>query len=101
MIIMIQEYCSSECVVGECKEVYNTWTSCMVKQGQGPSQDILQGGPSPPSDLLVKWALHLQKHNDKNPGMKEVFAYIHVIELVQIQVKKKYVKTNLDKDHFY
>ena len=33
--------------------------------------------------------------------MKEVFAYIHVIELVQIQVKKKYVKTNLDKDHFY
>ena len=54
MIIIIQEYCSSECVVGECKEVYNTWTSCMVKQGQGPSQDILQGGPSPPSDLLVK-----------------------------------------------
>ena len=40
------EFCSSECVVGvECKEVFNTWSSCMVKPSPG-------GGPSP--DVMVK-----------------------------------------------
>ena len=40
------EYCSSECVVGECKEVYDNWSSCMVKPGPNA------GGQNP--DVMVK-----------------------------------------------
>ena len=40
------EYCSSECVVGECKEVYDNWSSCMVKPGPNT------GGQNP--DVMVK-----------------------------------------------
>jgi len=39
------EFCSSECVVGECKEVFDNWSSCMVKPGPG-------GGSNP--DVMVK-----------------------------------------------
>jgi len=39
------EFCSSECVVGECKDVYSSWSSCMMKGS---------GGADPPRDLLVK-----------------------------------------------
>ena len=40
------DYCTSECVVGECKEVYDNWSSCMVKPGantpgQGPNPDVM------------------------------------------------------------
>ena len=41
------DYCSSECVVGECKEVYDTWSSCLVKPGQG-------GQDRPNPDVMVK-----------------------------------------------
>jgi hypothetical protein len=36
------EFCSSECVVGECKEVFSSWSSCMVKPGPaGPTPDVM------------------------------------------------------------
>jgi len=38
------EFCSSECVVGECKDVFTTWPSCMVKPSQGGAT----------SDVMVK-----------------------------------------------
>lgn len=36
-------YCTSECVVGECKEVYDNWSSCMVKPAptQGTNPDVM------------------------------------------------------------
>lgn len=39
------DFCSNDCVLGECKEVYNNYSSCMVKPGPG-------GGPNP--DVMVK-----------------------------------------------
>jgi len=40
------EYCSSDCVLGESKEVYDNWSSCMVKHGPNT------GGQNP--DVMVK-----------------------------------------------
>ena len=52
MYVVLQEYCSNECVVGECKDVYNTWTSCMLNnKGPNNSPDL---PATANSDLLVK-----------------------------------------------
>ena len=42
------DYCSSECVMGKCEEVYDSWSSCMVKTGPNPGHT----GPNP--DVMVK-----------------------------------------------
>lgn len=42
------EYCSSDCVMGKCEEVYDSWSSCMIKNGPAPGH----AGPNP--DVMVK-----------------------------------------------
>ena len=49
------DFCSSECVVGQCREVYTSWTSNSYQQmgqpggpGQGPPQPHHGGGQHPP-----------------------------------------------------
>ena len=41
------EFCSSECVVGQCREVYTNWSGAAATNGQ-PQQHQAQPAPPPP-----------------------------------------------------
>ena len=42
------EFCSSECVVGQCREVYTNWSGAAATNGQPQQQQQAQPAPPPP-----------------------------------------------------